>query len=236
MPQFELFVGDKVKTMNSRHYAILAAVLYGLGMVAAMFWGRVEVAEPHKEDSTIYVEFIEPAPEPEVSPQKPIEAPVHNTPSEVDNSQQVSGNDVETRTINTRALFKMNKGGSDTPENVGNPHAKASETESAHGTASGLNPVGTDALDEGLQGRGLVGALPMPDYPAGNRGGKVIIRVSVDKSGNVTSATYEPKGSTTSDSSLVEEAIKAAKRAKFTESAAFVQGGTITYIFRLKTE
>ncbi len=222
--------------MNSRHYAILAAVLYGVGMALAMFLGRVEVTEPRKESSTIYVEFVEPPKEPEYSVQKPVEAPAHSTVSEVDNSQQVGGADVETRTVNMRALFKMNKGGNDAPESVGNPHAQESETEQAHGTASGLNPVGTDALDEGLQGRGLVGALPMPAYPAGNRGGKVIIRVAVDRSGTVTSATFEPKGSTTSDSSLVEEAIKAAKRAKFTESAAFVQGGTITYIFRLKSE
>jgi TonB family protein len=74
----------------------------------------------------------------------------------------------------------------------------------------------------------------MPAYPAGNRGGKVVVRVAVDRDGKVTAATYEPKGSTTSDSSLVEAAIEAAKRARFTESAAFVQGGTITYIFKLK--
>ena len=104
------------------------------------------------------------------------------------------------------------------------------------GTSRGLNPVGTDALDEGLKGRGLAGELPMPYYPTGNKGGKVVIRVAVDRDGKVTSATYEPKGSTTSDSALVEAAIAAAKRARFTESAAFVQGGTITYIFKLKAE
>ena len=62
----------------------------------------------------------------------------------------------------------------------------------------------------------------------------MVVRVSVDKDGVVTSATYEPKGSTTSDSALVDAAIKAAKRAKFTVSTAFVQGGTITYVFKLK--
>ena len=128
----------------------------------------------------------------------------------------------------------MNQGGVDNAENSGNPYAQQSEEDSSSGRDSGLNPVGTEALDEGLQGRGLVGTLPMPAYPAGNRGGKVVVRVAVDREGKVTAATYEPKGSTTSDSSLVEAAIEAAKRARFTESAAFVQGGTITYIFKLK--
>ena len=62
----------------------------------------------------------------------------------------------------------------------------------------------------------------------------MVVRVAVNKDGKVTSATYEPKGSTTSDTALVEAAIAAAKRARFTESAAFMQGGTITYIFKLK--
>jgi TonB family protein len=95
-----------------------------------------------------------------------------------------------------------------------------------------LNPVGNDQLDEGLRGRGLVGNLPVPSYP-GNASGKIVIRVAVDQHGRVTSAAYEPKGSTSSDSALISAAIAAAKRARFTESRSFVQGGTITYNFRL---
>lgn len=88
-------------------------------------------------------------------------------------------------------------------------------------------------MDQGLKGRGLVGALPKPDYP-GNRSGKVVIRVTVDASGRVTGASFEPKGSTESDPRLVEAAIAAARKARFTESRAAVQGGTITYIFRME--
>ena len=50
----------------------------------------------------------------------------------------------------------------------------------------------------------------------------------------MTDATYEPKGSTISNPELIEEARKAALQARFTESRAVVQGGTITYIFRMK--
>lgn len=130
----------------------------------------------------------------------------------------------------------MNNGDTQTSEQNSNPQAAKADKDQTQGAARGLNPVGTDALDEGLKGRGLAGELPMPYYPAGNKGGKVVIRVAVDREGKVTTATYEPKGSTTSDSALVEAAIAAAKRARFTESAAFVQGGTITYIFKLRAE
>lgn len=221
--------------MNSKHYAILATVIYSLSIVAVMCWGRV-VYSPHQvSEAELFIEFVEPIVEPEILP-PPVIAPQHETFSDVDNSEQVSGEEEQAQTINERALFKMNKGGVDESQSAGNPYAENSDSEQSHGVGGALNPIGTDALDEGLQGRGLVGALPAPRYPAGNKGGKVVVRVAVDRGGNVTSATYEPKGSTTSDSALVQAAIEAAKRAIFTESAAFIQGGTITYIFKLKAD
>ena len=68
----------------------------------------------------------------------------------------------------------------------------------------------------------------------GKKGGKVVIRVTVDASGKVTGAAFEPKGSTESDAALVAAAVAAARKARFTESRAAVQGGTITYIFRME--
>ncbi|MFQ7387545.1 MAG: TonB family protein [Alistipes sp.] len=85
----------------------------------------------------------------------------------------------------------------------------------------------------GLQGRGLVGDLPKPSYP-GSKSGKVIVRVTVDASGRVTSAAYEPNGSTTDAAELVGAAKSAALKARFTESRATLQGGTITYVFRME--
>ena len=128
----------------------------------------------------------------------------------------------------------MSKDGADKPTNAGNPYARQDTVTTSSGTGGGLNPIGNEALDEGLQGRGLIGALPQPIYPAGNRGGKVVVRVAVNQSGVVTEAAYEPKGSTTSDKALVDAAIAAARKARFTESKAFVQGGRITYVFRMK--
>ena len=95
------------------------------------------------------------------------------------------------------------------------------------------NPRALFNMNKGLQGRGLVGDLPKPSYP-GSKSGKVIVRVTVDASGRVTSAAYEPKGSTTDAAELVEAAKAAARKARFTESRAAVQGGTITYVFRME--
>ena len=223
--------------MRSRYYAILATILYGVGIALAMLYGVIYIEPKPIKEAELFVEFIETVPEvstESMTSPSPDMAEKHQVVAEHDSSQQTEGAAPKTQTVNPRALFKMNQGGVDNAENSGNPYAQQSEEDSSSGRDSGLNPVGTEALDEGLQGRGLVGTLPMPAYPAGNRGGKVVVRVAVDREGKVTAATYEPKGSTTSDSSLVEAAIDAAKRARFTESAAFVQGGTITYIFKLK--
>ena len=228
--------------MNSKHWAILATIGYGLGITASMVWCNIDIVPQQKSNAEIIIELVEPKPEPKpaVAESKPAPepeyAPEHNQPAEENSSQQHQGEEPKTQTVNQRALFRMNRGDTETAEQNSNPQAEKGKEEQLQGSSRGLNPVGTDALDAGLQGRGLAGELPMPAYPGGNRGGKVVIRVAVNKDGNVTSATYEPKGSTTSDSALVEAAIAAAKRAKFTESAAFVQGGTITYIFKLKAE
>ena len=230
------------KTMNSKHWAILITLLYGVAVALSLLYGAVEFEVHTPKEAELFIELVEPksdpvpvvaqsrpSPQPEVAPYHPKEAPQEAV-------QQIKGEEPKTQTVNQRALFKMNNGDTETSEQSGNPLAQKGEKEQSSGTSHGLNPIGTDALDEGLQGRGLAGELPMPTYPGGNKGGKVVVRVAVDKNGKVTSATFEPTGSTTSDSALVEAAIAAAKRARFTESSAFMQGGTITYIFKLKAE
>jgi len=168
-------------------------------------------------------------------PQRPVvttQAPRHQNLSTRDNTQQVTGTDQKTQTVNRRAIFHSNKGGVDEPEDLGNPTARQGDENLASGDGGGLNPIGNDQLDEGLRGRGLAGNLPVPSYP-GNVSGKIVVRVAVDQHGRVTQAAYEPKGSTSSDAALIAAAIEAAKRARFTESRSFVQGGTITYNFKL---
>ena len=180
------------------------------------------------------VDFTEPpVPEPPKRPVKVANEPrVHDVVAPVEQTAQVAGKDPVTQTPNPKALFKMNKGGADEPDNAGNPRAPQGE-DKASGDGPGLNPDGLDQLDQGLQGRGLVGNLPKPSYP-GSKSGKVVIRVTVDAKGKVTGASYEPKGSTTDAAELVGAAKSAALKARFTESRATLQGGTITYVFRME--
>ena len=222
-----------------RRWALVAAVAYALLLAASFAWVSFDFTPVvEKPGDTILVDFTEPpAPEPEPEPPQPpvenvAEPRIHDVAAPVEQTAQVSGQDEATRTPNPKALFQMSKSGPDEPADAGNPHAREGEEQTA-GRGPGLNPDGFDQLDKGLQGRGLVGALPRPAYP-GNKSGKVVIRVTVGPKGNVTSAAFEPQGSTTGDSQLVDAALAAARKARFTESRAAVQGGTITYIFRME--
>ena len=214
---------------------MIAAAAYGVLLAGSFALVTFDFAPAlEKPGDTILVDFTEP---PVAEPPKPpvkvaAEPRVHDEAAPVEQVAQAAGKDEVTQTPNPKALFKMNKGGADEPDNAGNPRAPEGE-DKASGTGPGLNPDGLDQLDKGLQGRGLVGDLPRPAYPGG-KSGKVVIRVTIDKSGQVTNAVYEPKGSTTSNQAMVNAAIAAARKARFTESKSFVEGGTITYKFNLK--
>lgn len=220
---------------SPRRWAMIAAAAYALLLAVSFALVSFDFRQIHdKPGDTILVDFTEP---PKSEPPKPpvrtaTEPRVHDKAAPVEQTAQVAGKDEVTQTPNPKALFKMNKGGVDEPDNAGNPHAPEGE-DKASGTGPGLNPDGLDQLDQGLQGRGLVGNLPKPSYP-GSKSGKVVVRVTVDAKGRVTGAAYEPKGSTTDAAELIEAAKTAARKARFTESRATVQGGTITYIFRME--
>lgn len=219
---------------SPRRWAVVAAALYAAvtgAAFAAVSFDFTPVV--HKPGDTIFVEFVEPPVPDPPQPVKPAsEARVHDAPDVEERTAQVEGPDPETRTPNPRALFHMSKSGADEPADAGNRHAAEGE-EKAAGGGPGADADGLDQLDKGLQGRGLVGHLPRPAYP-GAKSGKVVVRVTVGPRGEVTGAAFEPKGSTTSDPQLVEAAVAAARKARFTESRATVQGGTITYIFRME--
>lgn len=220
---------------SPRRWAMIAAAAYALLLAVSFALVSFDFRQIHdKPGDTILVDFTEPPkPEPPKPPVRTATEPrVHDRAAPVEQTAQVAGKDEVTQTPNPKALFKMNKGGVDEPDNAGNPHAPEGE-DKASGTGPGLNPDGLDQLDQGLQGRGLVSNLPKPSYP-GSKSGKVVVRVTVDAKGRVTGAAYEPKGSTTDAAELIEAAKTAARKARFTESRATVQGGTITYIFRME--
>ena len=99
------------------------------------------------------------------------------------------------------------------------------------GDGSGL---GNKGISYDLQGRGFQ-SLPTPKYDYQGEG-RVVVEVSVDRSGKVIQAIPGSKGSTTLDEYLLRVAREAALKARFDSKsdAPAVQKGTITYNFILK--
>ncbi len=224
--------------MNSKIYAFIFSALYVASLVVSFVCVSVPIEPAEKSASDIiYIEYVKPEPPPPPKP-KPVpkvtQAPKHEKLAPKDNMQQTEGKAEETRTVNKRALFQQSKAGVDKAENIGNDRAKQDTVLTASGVGRGLNPIGNVELDEGLQGRGIIGDLPAPSNANVTRSGKIVIRVVVDKTGKVLSATYEPKGSTIQDSKMVEDSQAAAKKTIFAEAEAYTQGGIITYKFNLK--
>ena len=84
-----------------------------------------------------------------------------------------------------------------------------------------------------LNGRSSV-ALPPPEYGTNDQG-RVVVTIYVDRQGRVTRAEYNPKGSNIGGGALVNQAINAARKARFNAdpNAPEEQRGTITYIFKI---
>ena len=227
---------------SSRRWAIVVTAIHSLLLICAFVFVRVDMRpQSLPENDVILVDFVEPKPQPKPEPTEgnPIHAPRRETAKPTEGTttptpQPDAGVEAKpkTRTPNPRALFNMNKSGRDEPENVGRKNIKQGEEQSG-ARGKGHRGFGSEGLDQDLQGRGLVGALPRPSYP-GNRSGKVVVRVTVAADGRVTGAAFEQKGSTITDDKLIEAALEAARKARFTESEAALQSGTITYIFRME--
>lgn len=226
---------------STKRYAALATIAV-MGLIAlAVSFISISVSLEPRRVADVVVEFAE---EPEKPVEKPKPKPVakakpstdvrkDNSPAHVKESKeepksaQAKGEDEKTQTSNPKALFNLTEPLSTESVATGNSVAPDGDAESRHGEGQGYNLEGTDQLDEGLKGRGLREALPMP-RTAYNTAGEVVVRVEVDANGHVVSATMV-KGS---DQTLIDLAIEAAKKAKFKKGDK-TSVGTITYGFNL---
>jgi len=150
-------------------------------------------------------------------------------------AEQQRQNDIINRTKNALANSK-NAGTNSTGEGIaGGPGNQGSVTGSVEskvrGDGSGL---GDSGISYDLQGRGFQ-TLPPPKYDYQGEG-KVVVEVSVDRSGKVIKADPGKSGSTTLDEYLLKVAKEAALEARFDvkNDAAEIQKGSITYNFILK--
>ena len=166
---------------SSRRWAWLAAGLYGALLAAAFLFVSVDASLPIRQADAILVEFEEPkVPDPPVPPRPAVVEPEHTQIDDEESFDQAKGSDEATRTVNPKALFKMAKDGPDEPEDTGNPKVPEGKANTASGTGSGLDAVSGN-LDKGLEGRGLVGALPKPDYKANvTRDERRVSRAGID--------------------------------------------------------
>ena len=141
------------------------------------------------------------------------------------------------KTVNKSALYKGKKedtkytgseGNTSGEGNMGSVTGSPDTQNRQQGLSSG------DGISFSLEGRNPI-ALPTPEFNH-QAEGKVVVEVTVDRSGRVTNAIPGVKGSTTLDSYLLQAAKKAALSSKFSEkgNAPFYQKGTITYYFKLK--
>ncbi len=150
-------------------------------------------------------------------------------------AEQQRQSDIMNRTRNALANSK-NAGTSSTgegiaggPGNQGDPNGSVDSK--VRGTGSGLGDKG---ISYDLKGRGFQ-RLPPPKYDYQGEG-RVVVEVSVDRSGKVVQANPGIKGSTTLDEYLLKVAKDAALEARFEvkQDAPVIQKGTITYNFILK--
>jgi len=143
--------------------------------------------------------------------------------------------DIMNRTKNALANSK-NAGTNSTSEGItggtGNQGVPTGSVDSKN-RGDGSGP-GNSGVSYNLQGRGFQ-KLPLPKYDYQGEG-RVVVEVSVDRSGKVIQAVPGIKGSSTLDEYLLKVAKDAAMEAQFQvkADAPVVQKGTITYIFILK--
>lgn len=105
----------------------------------------------------------------------------------------------------------------------GNPDSKNYDGPGGRGN-SGVS------ISRGLQGRRITGLPSFEDDF--NENAKVAVDIHVDENGRVISATYQPRGSTTSNASLKAIAIRKAHQVKFNSGGE--SAGTLIFNFKLR--
>ncbi|MCR5445491.1 MAG: TonB family protein [Bacteroidales bacterium] len=138
----------------------------------------------------------------------------------------------KTPEINTRAIFPGNRNKNNGSGSQGVSEGTGDQGK-PNGTTTSTNYEGNGGGNGNytLNGRTKVN-LPLPTYKS-NVQGRVIIQIWVNREGKVTRAEFQPKGSSTTNGSLVNKAKEAALKASFNPdpNAPEEQKGTITYLF-----
>lgn len=105
-------------------------------------------------------------------------------------------------------------------------------SDSYNGNAASGNGAGGVSIRNGLDGRRIT-RLPSfeDDF---NENAKVAVDITVNQSGSVISASINPKGTTTTNTSIRNIAIQKAKTLKLNTAEAAEQTGTLIFNFKLR--
>lgn len=167
------------------------------------------------------------------------DAPEINTKTTSTNTAPAKSNETpetKTPTINQNALYRGRQtqgtgkgdGTGDAPGNQGKPEGSVLAN-NYDGTGSGTGGVAL-SIDK----RKFVTRPVIEDN--GQKSGKVVVEIRVDKNGNVIAAKAGQRGTTLTDMSLWDKCEKAVLGAKFnmSDSAPETQIGYITFNFKVK--
>ena len=192
---------------------------------------REELATQSTEESISIPEArktnVKPKPEPKPEPKprtetrpEPAKEPVKTEPPKptVDQKALFPGRD-------SRSSSQQTQGDGQTPGYQGNPAGTPGATNFQGDGGSG------SGISFSLTGR-RANFLPVPSYDSQAQG-RVVVRIFVNRNGEVTRAIAGVQGSTTTDQQLLRLAQEAALKARFyvKGDAAEEQVGTITYNF-----
>lgn len=236
---------------------VLATVIFHGLLLTLCFSGGLKYLYPPPEEKSMVIEFEredepqvnieagneprseDPDPEKEVNLVKRAEAPVEGKKANESEEATVGEDgDVEipepVHQIEKRALFPS--AANNRKDTLSTQRSISPSDALAAGHAAGNTSTGsTDGEPSArLAGRNVIGSLPLPSYSV-QKSGRVVVKITVDRSGTVTSAIPGDIGTTVNDRTLWAAAKQAALKAKFNTSnnAPQSQDGTITYIFRL---
>jgi len=157
-----------------------------------------------------------------------------NTKKKTDNISTQPTKAVSKPTVNQNALYKgktnngsgEGDGTTNTPGNQGKPTG-STLTNNYNGTGSG------NGGSLNMQQRNFTSKPAIDDN--GRHTGKVVVDLRVDKNGNVTYARAGARGTTISDSNLLQKCEDAVKNSKLNplESAPDQQVGTVVFVFKV---
>ena len=154
---------------------------------------------------------------------KPVKTPTKTTPTKTTPTKEVK--EEVKQTVNS-AASNMIKGKGKTPssgEGDGDSDGNKGQLNgtmygnSYYGTGNGSGTGSGNGTKWGLKGRNLAGNDKIMQQC--NESGRIIIQVTVNKQGRVTSAQYSAKGSNSTSQCLIQPAIATAKTFKWNQAA-----------------